>query len=291
MSRENQLGAHWEMNEKMERLLVSSNKASDAEWVSSVLVEKKPNPLSEQDYIGAPDQIAVLRATVALSIHLPEVDLSHLHGIVSDCFIHSAFWGFYHANFKESPCLTTEDVMRASKLFEENLAHLTVRRVPFPDRWAWESEHHLAYFLLDCWQTIDFRCKLQGVLNWTNNVRLQVIFGLLGLFIRLLETGVITPSFGRFLKNYRAHHEHFERFHKELFSSRSDFNVAHLVEELEQHDPEGHVAFFEGFFNILGRNDWNFEGAYKRYGFVAQSVVIPLENEDYSAGNEDADML
>ncbi|EMR72323.1 hypothetical protein UCREL1_618 [Eutypa lata UCREL1] len=243
MSRENQLGAHWEMNEKMERLLVSSNKASDAEWVSSVLVEKKPNPLSEQDYIGAPDQIAVLRATVALSIHLPEVDLSHLHGIVSDCFIHSAFWGFYHANFKESPRLTTEDVMRASKLFEENLAHLTV------------------------------------------------IFGLLGLFIRLLETGVITPSFGRFLKNYRAHHEHFERFHKELFSSRSDFNVAHLVEELEQHDPEGHVAFFEGFFNILGRNDWNFEGAYKRYGFVAQSVVIPLENEDYSAGNEDADML
>lgn len=286
MSREYQQGAPWDISMKMANLSVGGNEICDADWVSSVIVQKRPNSLTDQDYIGAPDQMAVLRATIALCLHLPEIALGDLHGIVSDYFIHCSFWGFYHGFLKKSPHLSAENVMRACELFENNFSDRTVKRVPYPERWAWKSEHHVAYFLLDCWQTIDFRCKLGGVLKWTNNVRLQFMFGLLGLFIRLVETGIITPSFRHFLRNFRAHHEHFEKFNKEVFSRRFNFNLTPLIEEQEKHDPEGHVAFFEGFFTILGANDWNFEGAYKRYGFVAQTMFIPVDSD-----GEDVDMV
>ncbi|KAK7756440.1 hypothetical protein SLS62_001666 [Diatrype stigma] len=300
MSQGSHLNGAWDINRQMENLSVGGINMSEAEWISSALyyTVSEKRPLTPQDFIGAPDKMAVLRATIALGFHLPEVNLGDLHRVVSHRGVHGSFWGFY-LHFKDSPCLSVNIVMKATRLFEEHSATFRTKHVPFAERRMWKREHHLAYFLLDCWFLIEYECKFNGILSWNNNTRLQFIFGVLGLFIRLAETGIIKPSFERLIRNDRAHQEHFAKFNKEIFSYKSNFDVVPFVEQLEKHDYEGHVSYFEGFFEILGTNDWNREGADKRYGFAAEpgprsrysTFCDPDEDSETSEGEEDTDMF
>ncbi|RYP83852.1 hypothetical protein DL769_001274 [Monosporascus sp. CRB-8-3] len=147
---------------QMESLSLGTASISDADWILSALVRRTRVGPTEEGFIDAPDQMALLRATIALGLHLPEV-----------------------------------------------------------------------------------------------------IFGALGLYIRLLETGIIGPALGPLLGNYDAHCALYGKFNRKVFSDKSKFNISPFIEELDKHDPEGHVAFFGEHLKLLGAIDWNYEGTDK----------------------------
>ncbi|RYP40484.1 hypothetical protein DL768_010630 [Monosporascus sp. mg162] len=254
----------------MDGLSLGTAKILGADWISSALVRRPRVGPTEEDFIDAPDGTTARNQCPGASSARSRVGRPAPNRIRLKCS--GALLGIVPLVPEGNPLMSEEHVGKSCVLFEQYRLEFCVNcRVSRFERRTWRAEHYLAYYMLTCWDGSNSG-SMPVLLSWNNNTCPQVIFRVLGLYTRLSELGIIGPAFGRLLGNYYAHCAHYGKFNRKIFSYKSKFGINPLIEELEQHYPESHVAFFGEYLKLLGAIGWNYDGTDERYGFPAPPV-------------------